>query len=510
MADGGGAVENGSRRDLAGELRDAGRVIREQLWLIALCALVGLLAGLAYTTAEEPEYQSTAKVLLLQADPNQALQPTLLYTDPARERATNIELVRSSPVAQAAADRLDSGESAGELLGKVNTSVQGDSNVLSIIATSDEQDETSAIANAFADSFIAFERQTQERQLQEALRLVNAQIPQLESGGTGTAAENAAELRRLRAQATNLKLLASVQTGNVQVVERAGGPGFETGSDAATGLLLGGLLGLLIGLAAAFLRDRLDPRVKSEAQVRDLLGDIPVVGRVPRMTRKAETHSAGLERFHLMRAELEAVGVSAGGGSLLITSAAPGEGKSSTAANLAVASSQRGEATILVEADVRNPELSRYTGVGAPGLADVLRGQAAVGSALHSAAFVESGKSKGPQIAATGMVPFMPAGTPGEDHWQLFKEDPLQAFLAQLAPYSSLVLVDGPPLGMFSDMAVLARLVDRVVVVVQMGQSRKRGLARLREQLDVAGLVPAGIVLLGASLETDDYRRYSS
>lgn len=500
---------NGSRRDVAGELRDAARVAREQLWLIVACTVAGLLAGLAYSAAEEPEYQSTAKVLLLQADPNQyALQPTTPFQDPARERATDIELVRSSPVAQEAAKSLDGGQSAVELLGMVSTSVQGDSNVLSIIATSDDQDETTPVANAFADSFVAFKRATQRRQLQDALRRVEAQIGQLQAGGTGTASDNAAELRRLRAQADNLRLLSSVQTGNAQVIERAGGPGYETGSGVGTGLLLGGLLGLFIGLGAAFLRDRLDPRIKSETQLTSLLDGIPIIGRIPRITRSPDTQRAALERFHLLRTELEGLGVSNGGESLLITSAMPGEGKSSTAANLALAVSQRGEAAILLEADVRNPELSRLSGVSVPGMADVLRGQATIEAALQTAAVYE-GQKGGPSLAAAGMVPFIPAGTAGEDHWQLFKEEPLRNFLRTLAPYSSLVIVDGPPLGMFSDMSVLARLVDRVILVVQVGKSRKRAVQRLREQLALVDLKPAGIVLLGASLETDDYRRYS-
>lgn len=495
-----------SRRDMAGELRDAARVVREQLWLIAACALAGLIAGFAYAETEEPEYQSTAKVLLLQVDPNLAAVNPNIFQDPARERATDIELVRQLPVAEGAAERLGTDEPAGYLLGRISTSVQGDSNVLSIIATDDKPEGTAALANAFAESFVAFKRETENRQYQRALELVTQRIAELEGGDVSGI--EAAELRRLRAQANNLRLLVSVPTGNTQVIEKASGVGTETGSGVGTSLLLGGLLGLLIGLAAAFLRDRLDPRIKSEAQLAGLLGGIPIIARIPAITRSPETKRAALERFHLLRTELEGAGVGNGGESLLITSAMPGEGKSSTAANLALAISQRGEAAILLEADVRNPELSRLSGITAPGMADVLRGQATIEAALQDAAVYE-GQKDGPSLAAAGQVPFIPAGTTGDDHWQLFKEEPLRKFLGDLAPYSSLVVVDGPPLGMFSDMAVLARLVDRVILVVQIGKSSKRPLARLREQMAVAGLKPAGVVVLAAAVETDEYRRYA-
>ena len=506
-AESAGAAEDQNRRDTAGELRDAGRVIREQFWLIAACALIGLAAGVAYGKVEDPQYQSTAKVLLLQPDPNaSALDSPLVSEDPARGRATDIELARSEPVAQKAAEQLGNGQSAGELIGKVSTSTQGDSNVLSITATSTESAETSPIANAFARAFIEFKRETTYRNFKRALDRVNRQIKQL-SQDESSETEQAAQLRRLRNQADYIRLLVSLQIGNAQLIETAAGPGYESGSGGSTAVLVGGLLGLMIGLGAGFLRDRLDPRVKSEAQVRALLGGIPVIGRIPRITRKSETRRAALERFHLLCSELEALGVSSGGSSLLVTSAMRGEGKSSIAASLAVAVSQRGEAAILVEADVRNPELSRYTGVSSPGLTDVLRGQSDIDSTLHRAAIVESEKGKGPQIPGTNLVPFIPAGTVGEDHWKLFKEEPLRNFLDQLAPHSSLVVIDGPPLGMFSDMAVLGRLVDKMILVVQMGESRTQALARLREQLEVAAVKPAGIVLVGASLEIDDYRR---
>ena len=507
MAEDAGAAQNGSRRDTAADLRDAGRVIREQFWLIAACALIGLAAGVAYKEVEDPSYQSTAKVLLLQPDPNAAaLDSPLVSEDPARGRATDIELARSQPVAQKAAEQLGTGQSTGELIGKVSTLTQGDSNVLSITATSANSAETSPIANAFAKAFIEFKRETTYRNFKRALERVNGQIKELSQGG---GSEQAAQLGRLRDQADYLRLLVSLQIGNAQLIETAGGPGYPTGSAGSTAVLVGGLLGLMIGLGAGFLRDRLDPRVKTEAQVRELLGGIPVIGRIPRITRKPETRRAALERVHLLYTELEALGASGGGHSLLVTSAMRGEGKSSMAANLAVAVSQRGETAILVEADVRNPELSRYVGVGSPGLTDVLRGQSEMDVALHRAAIVESEKGKGPQIAGTSLVPFIPAGTEGEDHRQLFTEGPLRNFLDQVAPHSSLVVIDGPPLGMFSDMAVLGRLVDKMILVVQMGESRNRALARLREQLEVAAVKPAGIVLVGASLETDDYRHYA-
>jgi len=513
MVDGGSTAEQGGRRDLAVQLRDGARVIREQLWLIALCVIAGLAAGWLYSSAQDPIYQSTAKLLLLQSDPNAAvLQGGPIFTDPARERATDIELVQQQPVAERVARRLRDGQSAGELLSKISTDVQGDSNVLSITASDDDPGSTAEIANAFAREFVAFERETQQRRYRDALDLVAARIRSVSSGESSAAdkEDRASELRRLQNQAKDLRLLASLQTGDAQVIETAAGRGAETSAGLAPELLLGGLLGLLVGLGVAFLRDRLDPRVKSEEQLRAILRDVPIIARIPRITRKAETRQAAAERFHLLRADLEVLGLPEEGDSfLLVTSAMPGEGKSSTAANLALASAQRGEAVTLVEADLRNPELSRHVGLDGSGMADVLRDETTAEQAIQPATLRVERKRRGPRLALGGEVPFIPAGAGGEDHWRLFKDESLSKFLEQLSARNSLVVIDGPPLGLFSDMAVLARLVDEVVVVVQLGQSRKRALMRLEDQLARAEIRPVGVVLLGASVETSEYRSYS-
>ena len=498
-------TDEGDRgRDLAAELRSAARVLRQQWWLVVLGTLVGALAAYAYTTTESSEYESTARLLLLQSDPNAGVLETgVPFTDPARERATDIELVQQPPVAKRVVKRLgrDLDLSAGQALAMISTSVQGDSNVLSITATSDDPSLTGPLANAFGVEFIRFERQTQRRRYRKATGLVQSRI---RSGVGG------AELRRLREQASQLRLLSSLQTGDAQFIEGAANPGAEVSSGVARRTALGALLGLLLGLSLAFLRDRLDPRLKTEEQLTALLPGIPVIASVPRIKPSPAGRRAVAERYHLLQADLEAI-VGSGGAApfLLVTSAMPDEGKSSTAANLALAINERGGPVTLVEADIRRPELSRLAGSTGPGLASILRGEVSLDQALTTTGFRLSDNG-GPSVVIDGQVPFIPAGRMDSDHHQLLSGAGLERLLTELASRESAVVIDGPPLGLFSDMSRLSRLVDQVVIVVRPGHTRRRALRGLVDQLARAGVVPAGVVITGAPVDISQYGNYSS
>jgi Mrp family chromosome partitioning ATPase len=499
------SYDRGDRRNIAVEIMDGARVLREQWWLVALCVVVGALGAYAYSRTEDPVYQSTARVLLLQSDPNAtALQGNGVFTDPARERATDIELVQQPAVAEGAAKRLGIKTSAGQLLPKISTSIQGDSNVLSITSSTSRPQASAPLANAFAASFIAFERRTQEKRYRQALDLVNSRIKRL-----GSDPDSAAELERLQAQKKDLSLLASLQTGNVQMIEQAGGPGFETGVATKRDVLVGALLGLLVGLGVAFLRDRLDPRLKTEEQVLDAFPGVPVIGSIPRIRNSVDSRRAAAERFHLLRADIAAMdGVTRDASFLLVTSAMPGEGKSSTAVNLALAIQESGERVTLVEADLRAPELSRLTGKGRPGMTAVLRGSSDTHSVTSQVNLAPRDSREGPRLALKGRLPFIPAGDMGGDYREILNGPTLERFLSDLARRSDAVVIDGPPLGLFSDVSRLARMVDRVIVVVRLGHTRRRALRRLHDQLARAEIVPAGLVVTGGAIDAAQYGRY--
>ena len=367
---------------------------------------------------------------------------------------------------------------------------------------------TTPIANAFADEFVAFERETQKERYEDGLRLVEARIEQLSEGGESDAEKG--QLQGLKDQARNLELLASLRTGDVQVIERASGQGTPVGSSDMRRLLLAALLGALIGIGAAFIRDRVDPRLKREEQLDGVLPGIPIVARIPRIGRKAADREVAAERFQLLQLDLEARARNSGDSNfLLVTSPGAGEAKSSTAANLALAIWQRGHSVTLVEADLRNPELSRLAGAKGPGVASVLRDEKTVEEVTQTVSLEPSSDNGTPRLAMSGDLMFIPAGAMGQDQARLFNNDALGKLFSQLINQSSSVVIDGPPLGLFGDMAPVAAMVDRVLVVVRLGHTRAGALQRLGEQLGRSGVEPFGFVVVGGpSADTSEYGSY--
>jgi len=493
------------RRNLADQLRDAARVVRAQLWLIALCVVASVAAVAIYNSLQETSYSSTAKLLLQQADPNAAvLQGGTLFPDPARERATDLELVEQRPVAERVVDRLGLDSSVGQVLAKISTDVQGDSNVLSITATDLSPKKTAALANAFAQEFVEFQRDTQERRYREALTLVQARIQQIPSDPG-----REAELERLRGQAKELRLLTELQTGDAQVIERAIGPGAPVAADGPRQLLLAGVLGMLVGLGLAFLRDRLDTRLKTEEEVREALPDVPIIGSIPKITRNALSRDAAAESFRLLQSDIEFLTRHQGDlRFLLVTSALPAEGKSSTSANLALAMAQCGTTVTLLEADLRNPELSRRWAIEGAGTADILRGDTTLDRVVRTTSISPDDERRGPSLVLGGEIQFVPAGSANGDYTQLLKGGSFPDLMMQLSQSAGAAVIDGPPLGMFSDVAPLARLADGVILVVRLGHSQAPALRRLSDRLARASVKPIGIVVVGAP--SPSVREYGS
>src|SRR5919199_701875 len=121
------------RHDVATQLRDFGRVLREQWWLIALCVVLSTAVAVAYAETRPRDYRATAKLLLQQDNPNSQLAGTgAPFIDPVRQAATDQQLITSAPVAAQVAKDLHLGSRAEALLSDVTASVNGDSNLLSV------------------------------------------------------------------------------------------------------------------------------------------------------------------------------------------------------------------------------------------------------------------------------------------------------------------------------------------------------------------------------------------
>ena len=264
-------------------------------------------------------------------------------------------------------------------------------------------------------------------------------------------------------------------------------------------------LGLLLGLGVAFLLERLDRRIREPKDLEALYG-LPLLGVVPeskalsRSTRGGGDARAVLppgesESFQLIRAHLRYFNVDRQLHTLLVASAAPGDGKTTIARHLAGAAARVGSRVLLLEADLRRPTLAQQLDAqSGPGLADVLIGAVPLGEATQTidldAPLGEGAKRRTLDVLVAGAT--LPPN-PGE----LIESRAMETLLERAQSTYDLIVIDTPPLTAVSDAFPLLRKVDGVVIVGRVGRNRRDVAQRLHETLSGAGAPLLGVIANG-------------
>lgn len=237
-------------------------------------------------------------------------------------------------------------------------------------------------------------------------------------------------------------------------------PASPSSPNVLRNLAVAGVLGLVVGVGVALIRQATDTKIRSEQDVQALtdatiLGAVafdetvavnPIVMRSGRFTQQSEA-------LRRIRTNLQFVNIGNKHPTILISSSIPGEGKSTTALNLAVALSDAGVRTILIDADLRRPSIARYMGLeGQVGLTTVLIGKAEVVDVV--------------QPWENGMLDILPAGQIPPNPSELLGSSAMRELLTELAEVYDMVLIDSPPLLPVTDAAVLSRFASGTLVVV--------------------------------------------
>jgi capsular exopolysaccharide synthesis family protein len=475
-------------RDFGGQVRDLVRVLREQWWIIVLCVALTTFAAAAYTSTQKKEYETSAK-LLLQLD---NLSSTIAGTtigggDPTRQSATDAQLAASPAVAAQVRKALHG--ALGNA--RVTSSANSDSNILTITVRDTDAARAARVANAFGRQFIIFRRDNTRQRYERALRTVQTRLAQTRKG--------TADHTTLQAQVKQLKLLVSLQTGDAQLVQPAATPTDPVEPKPVRNIALGAIVGLLLALGLAFLRDRLDRRLKNEDQVEMALPGVPIVGLVPEPRRGRASRLMTAEGYHTLHANLRLISRGRPLKSLLVTSADPGEGKSTVAMNLGLSMIEKGEEALVLDADLRRPSISERVGADRRvGVSSILAGEGTVETSVQSHELQPSRNGKGPHVALAGALSIVPAGPAAANVQLLVSERSLGTLLEESRQRAATVIFDGPPLGSFADMLPLAKEVDGLIVVVRLYHSRTDQLKRFAAQLTNAKIEPVGVVVLGA------------
>jgi capsular exopolysaccharide synthesis family protein len=301
--------------------------------------------------------------------------------------------------------------------------------------------------------------------------------------------------------ATSVENLRLRHEGNIAPVRTISpaSPAQQVAPRKVANLVVAALLGLMLGVCFALLQEYLDDRVNSPEEGRRIL-EAPVLGYVPlieredhRLLNQARGGSV-LESYRVLRSNVQFAAVDTPTSALLVTSTLPGEGKSMTAVNLAIAMAMDGRSVILVDADLRRPTVHEKFGLERrPGLTNVLVGHTTLEEALKPT------NIPGLRVLTSGPLPPNPA--------ELLNSKAMRQLHAELKEAAEVVIFDSPPMLATADAQVLSAEADGVIYVVQFGEAKKSAMRHASELFHQARAHVLGIVFnkIDLSSKRDGY-----
>lgn len=444
------------------DLRDYLQILRTNWVLITTLSLVGIgLAGGA-TVLVKPTYTAETQLFVsIQSSGSvQELQQGNTFSQ-ARVQSY-VKTVGTPVVLQPAIDGLGLQITPAELSGRVKASSDLNTVLINITVTDGSPVQAAATAEAIANSLIKA-------------------VDTLERPKTG---EGPSPI-------------------SLSVVTPATVPVSPSSPNTKLNILVGLIAGLVVGLGAALLRTILDTRIKGEQDLRHVT-DSPLLGRIafeadaqkkPLLTQAA-IQSPRAESFRQLRTNLQFANVGGHAKTVVVTSSLPGEGKSTTATNLAIAMSEAGNSVCLIDADLRRPMVGEYLGLDRNvGLTSALVGDVDVDDVLqpwgHDNLFV----------LTSGQIPPNPS--------ELLGSEEMENLLGRLGQVFDAIIIDAPPLLPVTDAAVLSQFVGGVVVVVGAQKTRTQDLQKALETLNLVGAKVLGVVLNRIQMKSRDAYAYS-
>lgn len=517
-------------------------IFRRRLWfIVGAVVVVALAAGLA-SRLRTPTYTASSRVYLLPDNPAEQLTPAQASVrDPSRFVQAQIAIVESEAVARLAATYVP-GVSADQLQRNVSVSSSSTSDVLEVSASDSSATTARDMANAVVKGYIENRRQSAVSVLQQAAKDLNdtlvplqANITDLDAriaaasrpgappGDDPTALKSArdaaaAQYQTLYARQQQLVVDISLQRGGAEVIAPAKTPTAPVSPRPTRDAAAGGLVGLFFSSGLVLLREQLDDRFRSTADVERALG-LPILAQLPfdddsarvpdRLATVDRSQGALSEAVRSLRTTIRYTALDRPVKTLVITSALPGEGKSMVSANLAASCAEAGLRTVLIGADLRRPRLSALFGISnrSPGLTNAVVGLNGVGHGTGSEPDVlgDGGRTSSTTARPQGVgalvakpirnLAFLPPGPIPPNPAELLGSQRMQEVLVELAANSQLVIVDTPPVLPVTDAAVLSAQVDGVILVVVMNETRQSSALQAKAILEATNARLLGVVL---------------
>ncbi len=492
--------------------------------------LVGVAAAVALSSTQPARYEAASQVLISRTNLGNVLTGT---PDPAAQEfdfnriiQTQANLAQVPRVAQRTLDASRLRDRTPEqFLAQSTVTTDPNTDIITLVVQDADRAIASQLASNYAREFVGYKRDATVNRLIALQRDLEKEVAQL-SPRSVLADQDRVQLRRIRN-------LISLGDSSISVV-RTARSAEQIQPQPLRNALLGLVLGLVAGIALAFVVDALDTRVRRGEEIEELFG-MPLLARLPappralrrgdRIVALERPESPDADGFRSLRTALAFADIDGQARSIVVSSAIQSEGKSTTVANLAVTLARGGRRVILVDLDFRRPYLERFFDLPAtPGATNVVLGETAIDDALSAIEFgphLDAGAGSNGHAngihGANGMIrvngangrsdgagpalQVMPAGTLPPNVGEFVASAALSGLLTALRERCDVLLIDTPPLLQVGDTMALTAHVDALVVVTRLGVVRRHMIEEVKRLLTASPITVLGVVITDATLD---------
>jgi non-specific protein-tyrosine kinase len=502
-------------------------IVRSRKWLIIVPTLVIAITTVTVSALQPSLYRGEVELLVTPGNTGTTLlgSPQLQGSQSANFVETQVAVMQSRTIVELAIRALDLSATPEDLLKRVTVTEDLGTDVVTIDVTDTSPTRAADTANALAQAYVTWSRDQQAASIKAAADDVERRLTLAQDGivsieatvaAHGSNAVMQAQLEAARAlyasladKLEQLREYQQLETGSGSVLTAAVPDAKRVSPVPSRDGALAAAVGLMLGFGAAFLADALDTTLKTGDEVREIY-DAPVLANIP--TEKTARNQApqvalmknpvgpGAEAYRVLRNNLGFINFGHDIKTLLITSAAPDEGKSTVAANLAIALSSAGKKVALVICDFHRPAAAQFFDVDQTmGLSDFLAGATDLHEVLK-------------QPAGFGDLWILPSGRIPPNPSELLGSSKMEQLVANLRESVDWVILDSAPLLAVADAAASAQWVDGILLVVHTGVSTRESARKARAQLDNVGARILGVALWGledATIASSYFQGYS-
>ena len=472
-------------------LSDYAWVVVDRKWVVVIPMLLAVIVAVGLSAMQTPIYSTSSEVLVQPRGQDGLFENQVINLND-RAIQTEIQVIEG----RAVSDRVQENLQLDSTPPTANAGAVGETDVIAITIRDANAANAQTLANAYAQAYIEVRREQSVNELlaasievQRAIDDLQAQIDALPDDDPRRSGL-VSQLGNFNGTLDELRVDAALRTGGAAIIKPAELPTSPVEPTPARTATLAAVVGLLIGLGAAFLVDYLDNKIRSEHDLEQATGR-PVLAVVPidpppdnRPIAISEPTHDTVEAYRGLRTNLQFLGLDRPIRVVQLTSSMAAEGKTTTAANLAVVLAQAGHRVALVDADLRRPRIHEVFAITpTPGFTDLLLGAEAKTVVKH----VEVDGGNRLSVYASGTIPSNPS--------EMLSGRRVRQLLTEMGSHYDYVIVDSAPVLSVSDSVALSAAVDGVLVVAQAGRVTDDNVTETVERLDRVGAPVLGMVL---------------